>query len=123
MALSEIKSIPVNLPAEVQNRIIEDRSEYWLKMADKAVQRYVGEKRMAGITESDRKARRAKYTELIDIDDVPIMTNENWLEEFARGLHPMPKSPYLQQLAQNSSQFLNVQRDFRNLFNSTAAFM
>ena len=91
-------------------------------MAEKIVQRSMKETMFAGIEPANAKDRRAKYSQLIAIEDVPIMTNENWLEEFARGLHPMPTSPYLQNLAQNSQQFLNVQRDFRNLFNSTAAF-
>ena len=115
--------IPTVLPGAVATRIIEERVQYYVDMLDEMYDRLLPDGIFPGMKPLPAKARRAKYTELIDIEDVPIMTNEHWLEDFARGLLPMPKSPYLQQLAQNSSQFLNVQRDFRNLFNSTAAFM
>jgi hypothetical protein len=114
--------IPTVIPGEVATRIIEDRVKYYVDMLPQMYDRLLPDGIFPGMKPISAKERRAKYSQLIAIEDVPIMTNENWLEEFARGLHPMPKSPYLQNLAQNSQQFLNVQRDFRNLFNSTAAF-
>ena len=114
--------VPTIIPGERAAEIIRDRTAYWVKRAMAVKETILPDGIFIGNVTPEAKLRRQKYAAVTALDDFPLLTNPKYLEEFSQGLQPMPQSPYWRNLMQTSSQFLSVQRDFRNLFRSEAAF-